>query len=189
MKKNISIGIAIFCYVFPFFSLALAHDHVLVEGKLISISAKSISLEKILTELHHKTGIIFIVDDQVNDEKISLKLEKQTLDKVLTRLLKSYGQIFTYGSDGSINRIEIFKKDTKTFITKETDGSNAVPKGKPELIRPTEFDPKMDIVDIGEEGLELDDPTPITSSDGNMKITDSPEEEMEIILPEKSNLP
>ena len=190
MQQNIITSASVLFFLAFSFSLGIANDRVIVEGNLVSINVNNVSLDKILTEIHHKTNIIFHVDDRVEYEIISMTIEKKSLENILTRLLKSYDKILIYGNNGDIERIGIFRKGEKTLTTNgenntQLSGTDTIFKDNTILVLPSDLDPEMKVTNSEEGSHVLDISVSKTKSD--MNITESLEGGMEIILPEQGN--
>ena len=189
MKNIVKIRFSIFLSLSLslFISFALANDQVLVEGNLISINTNNVSLKEILTELHHKTGLTFHIDDLVKNEIISMKVVNQSLEKVLRRLLKEFDKSITYDRNGKIERVEIFPKGlkiTETIGKGDVESVEPVPVmgNKTDFIPPTEFDNQMEISNSTGSG-PIDNSSPEKAS--GMNITIQTEQRMDIVLPEE----
>ncbi len=73
----------------------------------ISLQAKNVTLNSVLTMLQTSTGINFMFDNSIAQDTISIQLDNMETDKGINRILRGYNTFFEYSQNGDIESVHV----------------------------------------------------------------------------------
>ena len=132
-KVLISIPLLLFIFLMPGSNFSYAYDfssdnyQLTFENKLITISATKADLKNMLADIAEKTGISIRYPVSL-DKKITLQLNKASLNKAFMRLLRDFNYSIIYSGSKKqsvISDVYIYEKDNNSPRTTQINSNEA----------------------------------------------------------------